>query len=86
MSLIDVAKKVGATLDLDSLILEIQKAALPTLACERVTLFLYDVDSDELWSRFATGTDEIRFPASAGFQEQSAPRGSIRPCLPLLPS
>ncbi len=76
-SLLEVAKKVGATLDLESLIMEIQKAALPTLGCERVTLFLYDAKSDELWSRFATGTDEIRFPASAGIAGETLRSGHV---------
>ncbi|MFV1981247.1 MAG: PP2C family protein-serine/threonine phosphatase [Rhodothermia bacterium] len=76
-SLLDVAKKVGATLDLESLIQEIQAAALPTLGCERVTLFLYDADSEELWSRFATGSDEIRFPASAGIAGETLRSGHV---------
>jgi len=73
--LLDVAKKVGATLDLDSLIQQIQEAAPPTLKCERVTLFLFDPTTDELWSRFATGTDEIRFPASEGIAGETLRSG-----------
>lgn len=76
LSLIGVARKIGATLDLDSLIRQIQEAALPTLGCERVTLFLFDADTDELWSRFATGTDEIRFPATAGIAGETLRSGS----------
>jgi phosphoserine phosphatase len=76
-SLIEVARKVGAILDLETLIEEIQRAALSTLKCERVTLFLYDSDSDELWSRFATGSSEIRFPASSGIAGETLSTGEI---------
>lgn len=65
-SLLDIAREIGAVLDLDTLIRNIENAALSTLNCERVTLFLFDANSTELWSRFATGTDEIRFPADQG--------------------
>src|SRR5690606_38160801 len=36
------------------------------LGCERATVFLYDAGRDELYSKVATGTDEIRFSARLG--------------------
>ncbi|HEX9659522.1 MAG TPA: GAF domain-containing SpoIIE family protein phosphatase [Rhodothermales bacterium] len=76
-SLLEVARKLGATLDLDTLVAEIQEAALSTLQCERVSLFLFDTESDELWSRFATGSSEIRFPASAGIAGETLSSGRV---------
>ncbi len=74
-ALLDIAREIGAVLDLDTLIRNIEKAALSTLNCERVTLFLFDADSNELWSRFATGADEIRFPADQGIAGETLKEG-----------
>ena len=73
--LLDIAREIGAVLDLDTLIRNIEEAALSTLDCERVSLFLFDADSDVLWSRFATGTDEIRFPADQGIAGETLRKG-----------
>jgi phosphoserine phosphatase len=44
----------------------IEQATLRTLDCERIGIFLYDPQSDELYSRLATGQTGIRFPARRG--------------------
>lgn len=75
-ALLDIAREIGAVLDLDTLIRHIEEAALSTLDCERVTLFLFDAESNELWSRFATGTDEIRLPADQGIAGETL-RGGV---------
>ena len=69
--LLDVARRLGATVDLDRMLAAIVTAATDLLDCERATVFLYDEATDELCSRIATGIEdspisEIRFPADRG--------------------
>ncbi len=65
-TLLDVARQIGATTDLDQLLAQIQDAAIEVLVCERVSVFLYDVPRGELVAKVATGLNELRFPASKG--------------------
>ena len=69
--LLAVARRLGATVDLDDLLASIAGAATELLHCERATVYLYDAATDELRSRLATGVagaaiPEIRFPTSRG--------------------
>ena len=80
--LLEVARRLGATVDLDELLVSIVAAATDLLGCERATVFLYDAAADELRSRVATGiTDspisEIRFPASRGIAGEVARTGQL---------
>ena len=36
------------------------------LSCERASIFLHDPVSDELWTKIALGSHEIRVPSAAG--------------------
>lgn len=65
-TLLDISRALGATLDLQTLLQRIEQAALQVLDCERVTVFLYDRERDDLFSRLATGAEAIRFPAGKG--------------------
>ena len=53
---------------LDSLLPVIIHKTTEVMDAERSSLFIYDPDSDELWSKVAEGMDEktIRFPAGVG--------------------
>ena len=78
--LLEVARKLGATVELDPLLEAIAAAATSVLECERATVFLYDRTANELCSRLATGIagaplSEIRFPASAGIAGEVALSG-----------
>ena len=53
------------------------EAALGVLDAERGTVFLYDRSTDELFSRVATGEEEIRFPASLGIAGESAKKREL---------
>ncbi|RLS83869.1 MAG: hypothetical protein DWI04_02630, partial [Planctomycetota bacterium] len=55
--LLDIARRLGATVDLDQMLAAIIDAATSLLDCERATVFLYDEPRDELCSRIATGID-----------------------------
>src|SRR6185295_14537288 len=63
--------------DLAVLLQIVQHAALEVLECERATVFLYDAERDELYSRVATGASEIRFSAGRGIAGESFRTGQV---------
>lgn len=66
--LLDVSTALSQTLDLDALIIKIVNKICEILEAERGTLFLWDRESDELWSRvvLGDGMKEIRIPSTDG--------------------
>ena len=66
--LLDVSTALSQTLDLDALIIKIVNKTCEILEAERGTLFLWDRESDELWSRvvLGDGMKEIRIPSTDG--------------------
>jgi len=64
--LLEIARYMALTNDLDVLLGTIVEAACEVLDCERATIFLYDPRRDELYSRVAKGVEGIRFPAGRG--------------------
>jgi adenylate cyclase len=68
IEILTIAEAISTELHLDVLFSRIMAAATQLLNAERSTLFLYDAETDELWSQVAEGTGqkEIRIPASAG--------------------
>lgn len=66
--LLEVNSAVSSDLDIETLLSKVMQATTRLLDAERSTLFVYDSEADELWSRVAegVGSKEIRFPAGAG--------------------
>ena len=66
--LIEVANRVSDSLSLDDLLPRLIELITDVLAAERATLFLYDSETEELFSRVARGDGiaEIRVPITAG--------------------
>ena len=67
-ALVEVSSKLNDTLALDVLLPRLIDIITDTLGAERSTLFLHDIDTDELYSRVAQGESigEIRVPAGGG--------------------
>ena len=67
-ALLEVSRALGAEMHLDSLLPVIIHKTTEVMDAERSSLFIYDPDSDELWSKVAEGMDKktIRFPAGVG--------------------
>lgn len=63
---LDVTRAMVATEDLDGLLALIVERGMQLLRAERATVFLYDEPADQLVSRIAHGTDEIRISAGTG--------------------
>jgi len=75
--LVEVARQMSETFELEPLLLSIEQAGRSALDCERATIFLYDEQSDELYSKVATGTEEIRFSAKRGIAGEAAQTRSV---------
>jgi sigma-B regulation protein RsbU (phosphoserine phosphatase) len=70
-ALLRVTRQVGEFLPLDTLLQQIESATLRVLDCERVTVFLIDGARQELYSRIATGEEQIRLPMGRGIAGQA---------------
>jgi len=75
--LVEVAQQMGKTFELVPLLKVIEQAGRKALGCDRATIFLYDQSTDELYSKVATGTGEIRFSAKLGIAGEAARTKSI---------
>ncbi|MBL6751265.1 MAG: GAF domain-containing protein [Nevskia sp.] len=66
--ILEVTQHLAGELQLDVLIGRIMSAATELLDAERSTLFLYDAERHQLWSKFGAGLQalEIRIAANAG--------------------
>ncbi|MSO77604.1 MAG: GAF domain-containing protein [Alphaproteobacteria bacterium] len=67
-ALLDVTNQTSTSLSLDDVLPQSMTTITETLRVERSSLFLYDGETDELFSRVAQGDGigEIRVPAGAG--------------------
>ncbi len=70
--ILDIARAMAASMDVDRLLELILNSARQILNADRATLFLYEPATDELHSKIAHGTGEIRFPATAGIAGAAA--------------
>jgi len=61
-----VTHKLLTPIDLPSLLSQIVDIACELLDADRATVFIYDNDTDELFSIAARGVEELRFPADTG--------------------
>ncbi len=80
VSLLRVGQAMAAERDLDKLLTLIKAETEFALGADRCTVFLYDRDQNELWSKVATGLDtseEIRFPAHLGLAGYVVKTGEV---------
>jgi HD-GYP domain-containing protein (c-di-GMP phosphodiesterase class II) len=69
VSLVKISRSITALTDIDELLRVIAEETKNAIQADRCTVFLWDKESDELWSKVALGMDEsseIRFPADKG--------------------
>lgn len=69
-TLLDVTRQLAVTIELPALLASVERAARQVLRCERASVFLYDVKEQELYSKVATGVDQLRIPATRGITGQ----------------
>lgn len=77
--LIDAAKSVNSTLDLDKLLDVILETAIKSISADRGTLYVVDELKSEIWSKALRGTEviEIRLPIGKGLSGYVAKTGEI---------
>ena len=61
-----VSRMLAVTTDLDALLLKIAEASCSLLHCERASIWIHDPTADQLWTKVALGSGEIRVPSTAG--------------------
>ena len=76
VSLVKIGRSITALTDINVLLKVIAEETKNAIQADRCTVFIYDKEKNELWSKVALGMDsqEIRFPADkgiAGFVVQS---------------
>lgn len=76
-AVLEVSRELSATSELMPLLKKVEVAALKVLECERATVFLYDRERNELYSRIATGVDEIRFSVDQGIAGEVVRSGEV---------
>lgn len=69
LALTEIARCVNAQANLDELLITIAEQTKKVLNADRCSVFLYDKEKNELWSKVALGmnSEEIRFSADKGF-------------------
>ncbi len=77
--LIEAAKSVNSTLDLDKLLDVILQTAIKSIQADRGTLYLVDELKGEIWSKLLTGSEvtEIRLPLGKGLAGYVAQKGEV---------
>ena len=78
IALVKIGQAVAAEKDIDVLIKTIAEETKVALNADRCTVFLYDKENDELYSKVATGLDdtrELRIPADKGLAGHVAHTG-----------
>lgn len=63
---LDVSRMLAVPTDIDDLLFSIAEAATVLLGCERASIFLYDENARELWTKVALGSAQIRLPCNKG--------------------
>lgn len=63
---LEISRAMAAATDLDELLGLILDRSMELLSAERATVFLHDAERDELVSRIARQSEEIRMPAGTG--------------------
>lgn len=68
VSLVKIGRSISAVTDIDILLKVIAEETKIAIQADRCTVFMYDKEKNELWSKVALGLDsqEIRFPADKG--------------------
>ena len=70
--ILEITRQLARAFDLQTLLERVIDQGRALLRADRGTVFLYDADSDELFSTVATGTGELRIPADRGIVGECA--------------
>lgn len=76
-SILEVAKALASQRDLDRLLEMILSEAVKVVDADRCSLFIVDRARNELWTKVAQGTSEIRIPLGTGIAGAVAASGEV---------
>jgi Nif-specific regulatory protein len=76
-AILSISRKMNSERDLGSLLDLIAHEATELLDCDRASIFLLDRERNELWSKVALGSDEIRFDADHGIVGHAVTTGQV---------
>ena len=79
LAILEITRQLAATAELEKLLLAVEESTRRVIGCERAAVFLHDKQSDELYSRLATGVTGIRFPAGRGIAGAAFRGGELIP-------
>ncbi|MDQ2950820.1 MAG: GAF domain-containing protein [Chloroflexota bacterium] len=65
-AMLDITRRLTSVTDIDELLTMMAESTADLLAADRATIFVVDRAREELWSRVALGTAEIRLPLGTG--------------------
>jgi phosphoserine phosphatase len=77
VAILELSRDIGLWADLPTLLARIEATALMVLGCERLSVFTWGPAENELRSRLATGTSEIRLPPDRGIAAATFRDGSV---------
>lgn len=63
---LDLSRLLAVPTDLDTLLCKVAEFCTHLLNCERASIFVYDAATQQLWTKVAIGSNEIRVPCTAG--------------------
>ena len=66
VAILEVARRLGATIDLDELLDLIVNETIKVLACDRASIFLHEADAHEFVTKVAHGLGLVRLSADRG--------------------
>lgn len=71
-ALLKLGEKISSTTNLDTILQVLGDSARDILGADRCSIFIFDEQKQELWTKIAHGVKEIRVPAHAGVVGKAA--------------
>lgn len=75
--ILDVSRLLAVPGDVDRMLCQLAEATTRLLDCERASIFLHDLLTNELWTKVALQSGEIRVPCSAGIVGHAFTRNEV---------
>jgi phosphoserine phosphatase len=66
LQVLEISRNLGLNQDLQALLKQIEQAAVKVLNCERATVFVYEKNTNELYSLIFDRIEKLRVPADSG--------------------
>lgn len=77
LEVLEISRNLALNQDLPSLLKQIEQAAVKVLDCERATVFVYEKNTEELYTLVSDRTDKLRVPSCLGIVGSCFSNGSL---------